>query len=445
MLQSTTATGTKVFTLIWFGQFVSLFGSGLTNFALGVWVYQRTGSATQFALISLFAQLPRILVYPVAGALIDRWDRRWAMVLSDSGAGLSTLVVALLLFTGRLEVWHIYLTSAVSSTFIAFQWPAYSAATTLLVPKQHLGRASGMVQFGEAAAQILSPALAGMLVVTIQLRGVIIVDVSTFVFSVITLLLVRFPRPNTTTNDKLELWALLSEAAYGWTYITTRPGLLGLLIFFAVNNFLTGVITVLFTPLVLAFAPVTVLGTLLSFGGGGMLIGSLVMSIWGGAKRCRIYNVLNFTLLSGLCILVAGLRPSVPVFFVTAFFYFFGLPIINGCSLVIWQNKVPPQVQGRVFAVGRMISWALLPLAYLIAGPLADKVFEPLLAVGGPLVSNIGQIIGVGPGHGIAFLFVLMGILSVLATVAGYLYPRLRLVEDELPDAIADSTAPIKN
>lgn len=346
--------------------------------------------------------------------------------------------MVLLLLAGRLEVWHIYLTNAVSSIFSAFQWPAYSAATTLLVPKKHLGRASGMVQFSEAAARIFSPVLGGLLVVTIQLSGVISIDITTFIFSLVTLLLVRFPRPKNISKGKEGGWVLLQEAAYGWTYITTRPGLLGLLIFFAANNFLTGVVTVLFTPLVLAFAPMIVLGIVLSVGGGGILVGSLVMSIWGGAKRRRINSVLSFTLLSGLCILLAGLRHSVPVFFVTVFLYFFGLAIINSSSQVIWQNKVPPEVQGRVFAVRRMIAWASLPLAYMVAGPLADQVFEPLLAAGGPLVGTIGRVIGVGPGHGIALLFVLMGMLSMLVTVGGYLYPPLRLVEEELPDAIAD-------
>ena len=440
MAQCTKAYRMKVFALVWFGQLVSLFGSGLTSFALGVWVYQRTGSVTQFALISLFAQLPGIVISPLAGALIDRWDRRWAMIVSDSGAGLSTLVVALLLFGGRLEVWLIYLTSAASSTFRAFQWPAYSAATTLLVPKEHLGRASGMVQIGEAVAQIFSPALAGVLVVIIHVQGVILIDVTTFVFSLVTLLLVQFPKPETITESKVGQSSLLHEAAYGWTYITSRPGLLGLLIFFSANNFLTGVVSVLFTPLVLAFVPVAMLGSVLAVGGVGMLVGSLVMSTWGGGKL-PIYSVLGFTLLGGLCILFAGLRPALPVFFVTVFLYFFGLSIINGASQVIWQKKVAPQVQGRVFAVRRMIAWATLPLAYLVAGPLADRVFEPLLAVGGPLAGSIGKIIGVGRGYGIALLFVVMGMLSMLATVGGYLHPRLRLLEEELPDAIADPVA----
>ncbi|MBW4635042.1 MAG: MFS transporter [Iphinoe sp. HA4291-MV1] len=428
----------QVFILIWFGQLISLIGSGLTSFALGIWVYQRTGSVTQFTLISLFTTLPHILISPLAGALVDRWNRRWAMLLSDSGAGISTLVIALLLLAGRLEVWHIYLVIATSSAFKAFQWPAYAAATTQLVPKKHLGRASGMVQAAEAAAELLSPVLAGGLVVTIQLQGVIFIDVATFVFSLVTLLFVRFPEAKITLEGKEGTGSLWREAIYGWIYITAQPGLFGLLIFFAGSNFLTGVVSVLVTPLVLAFTSVAMLGTLLSFAGSGMLVGSLVMSIWGGVKR-PIYAVLSFSLLGGLCILLAGLRPSVPVFFFTGFLYFFTVPIINGSSQVIWQTKVAPDVQGRVFAVRRMIVWSSLPLAYLVAGPLADHFFEPLLAIDGPLAGSIGRLLGVGPGHGIALLFVVMGVLTVLATVAGYMYPPLRLVEDELPDALADS------
>ncbi len=424
----------QVFILIWFGQFVSLIGSGLTRFALGVWVYQSSGKVTQFALISLFGMLPGILISPLAGVLVDRWDRRWAMLVADAGAGLSTLLIALLLFADQLQVWHIYLAVAVSSTFSAFQWPAYSATTTLLVPKQHLGRASGIVQMAEAVSRLISPILAGTLVVTIRLQGVIFIDCVTFLFAIVTLMLVRFPRPEITVEDNAGKGSLLHEVTYGWRYITARPGLLGLLIFFAVSNFFIGVVTVLVTPLVLSFASVAVLGTVLSISGSGMLVGGLVMGAWGGPKN-RINGVFGFTLLGGLCMVLAGMMPSVPVFFVVSFIYFFGVPIINGCDQAIWQSKVAPAVQGRVFALRRMLAWASLPLAYLIAGPLADQVFEPLLAVGGSLAGSIGQIIGVGRGHGIALLFIVMGMLNMLVTTGGYLYQPLRLLEKQLPDA----------
>jgi MFS transporter, DHA3 family, macrolide efflux protein len=425
-----------VFILVWLGQLISRIGSGLTGFALGVWVYQHTGSVTQFALISLFATLPRITISPLAGALVDRWNRRICMMISDAGAGLSIGAIALLLAIGHLELWQIYLATAVSYTFYAFQGPAYTAATTLLVPSQYLGRASGMIQLGGAVAQLISPVLGGLLIVTIQLQGVILLDFATFLFALITLLLVRFPNTNTNAGAKSGQGSLLSETTYSWTYITARPGLFGLLIFFAASNFLLGVISVLITPLVLSFAKPAVLGTILSIGGTGMVVGSLVMSIWGGGVR-RINSVFGFMLLGGLCILAAGLRSSVPLLAVTTFLLFLGLPIINGSTLVIFQKKVALNVQGRVFALNEAIAGATLPLAYGVAGPLADRVFEPLMATNGPLARSIGQIIGVGPGRGIGLLFIMMGALTILATFVAYQYPPLRLVEDQLPDAQA--------
>jgi DHA3 family macrolide efflux protein-like MFS transporter len=426
-----------VFLTVWFGQLVSLIGSGLTGFGLGVWVYQRTGSVTLFALIALCTTLPGIALSPLAGALVDRWDRRLVMMVSDSVAGLNTLLIALLLLCDRLELGHIYLAMAINSVCSTFQWPAYAATVTLLVPKQHLGRANGMLQLGQAAGWIFAPALAGFLVTWLHIHGVLLIDAATFLFALITLLMVQFPRPESTAGSMVGQGSLVQEAAYGWRYIIGRPGLFGQLLLFMVVNFLLGTVSVLATPLVLGFASPEILGTVLSIGGSGMLVGSVLMSLWGG-PRPRIHGVLGFTLLIGLAMMLAGLRPSPGLFALAAFLFFFSLPIVNGSSLAIWQTKVDPGLQGRVFAVRNMIASSSLPLAYLAAGPLADHVFEPLLASGGLLASSLGRLIGVGPGRGIGLLFMAMGSTTVLVTIVGYLHPRLRLVEQEIPDALAE-------
>lgn len=439
MTQRAGPRGFRAFLLIWLGQLVSLTGSGLTGFALGVWVYQRTGSVTQFALISLFTSLPGTVFSPIAGALVDRWDRRWAMIISDTGAGLCTLAVALLLSANRLQVWQIYIAMALSSTFSAFQWPAYSAATTVLVPKEHLGRASGMVQLGEAVAQIASPSLAGLLIGLIRVEGVILIDFVTFALAVLTLFSVRVPKPKATAEGKAGQGSLLREAAYGWKYIVARPGLLGLLLLFATTNFSTGIVQVLFTPLVLSFATAAVLGTVLSIGGLGFLAGSLTMSAWGGPKS-RIHGIYAFLLLQGIVLFVAGLPPQATILAAAAFLYFFAHPMISSCSQAIWQSKTAPDVQGRVFAMRRMIAWSSLPLAYLAAGPLADQVFEPLLDTDGPLANSVGQITGTGQGRGIGLLYIVLGTTILLATAVAFLYPRLRKIDTELPDIIIDSS-----
>ncbi len=433
--------GFRTFLLVWFGQLISLTGTGLTGFALGVWVYQRTGSVTQFSLIALSTTLPGIVFSPLAGALVDRWDRRWAMFIADAGASLCTLTMCVLLFLGRLQVWEIYLLMGLSSTVAAFQWPAYSAATTLLVPKEQLGRASGMVQIAEAMAQIGSPAIAGLMMGIFPIFSILLIDFFTYVFALFTLLITRFPRPESTAEDKARKGSLLGEAAFGWKFMTARPGLLGVLLYFASLNFATGFAQVLFTPLVLTVTTPAVLGLIWSVGGVGFLAGSLAMSIWGGPRQ-RIVGILSAGLLEGLMLLAIGLPPRVVFLAAAVFVFFMAEPVIGACSQATWQVKTPPEIQGRVFAVRRMIAWSAMPLSYLFAGPLADRVFTPLLVQGGPLANSLGRLIGVGPGRGIALFFVVTGIVVIAATGAGFLYPRLRRLETELPDTVASQPLP---
>lgn len=435
MPQPIVARGMRTFVIIWVGQLVSILGSSLSSFALGVWVYQRSGSVTQFALVSFFFALPGLLVAPLAGAIVDRADRRWIMILSDTCSALITLAIALLLLAGRLEVWHIYLATIGASVIMAFQGPAHAASTPLIVPEAQLGRANGMAQIGGAISQIAAPVLAGALLALIQIQGIFVIDFVTFLFAVTTLLVVRIPRPPVSAEGAVAHGSLLREAAYGWTYLAKRPGLVGLLLLFAIANFLLSTVVVLVTPLILSVAGPVILGTVLSVGGVGMLLGSIVMSVWGGPKR-RIYGVLGFMFLGGLFIALSGVRAWVPLFIAAAFGFLFTLPITNGCTMSIWQTKVAPDVQGRVFAVSDMVGGFTRPISFLIAGPLVDRVFEPLLAPGGALAGSVGQLIGVGPGRGIGLLFIVMGGLLMLVSAAGYLYPRIKHLDSELPNMI---------
>lgn len=437
MTRSPESRGMITFLLLWSGQVVSTLGSSLTGFALSVWVYQQTGSATRFALIALVTMLPGILLSPVAGALVDRWDRRWALIVADTGAAISSLTLALLLRLDRLELWHIYPLLALSSSFSAFQFPAFSAATSLLVPRRHLGRASGMTQMGAGIAEIVAPVLAGALVVTIGLWGVLLIDVATFLFAITVLLFVRIPRPEASAVGIASRGSLLSEAAFGWTFIRQRPGLLALLLLFATTHVGLGMMQVLVTPMILSFTTADVLGRVLSVAASGMLAGSVLMTVWGGPRR-RVAGILGFLLLQGIVLMFGGLRPNAVLIAASGFVFLFCTPLIIGSSQAIWQSKTPPDLQGRVFAVRRMIAWSTLPLAYLIAGPLADRVFEPLLAVGGPLAESLGPWIGVGKGRGIALLFLVLGALVVLTVAAASRLPRLTRLEEELPDTLPD-------
>jgi DHA3 family macrolide efflux protein-like MFS transporter len=421
-----------VFLLLWIGQLVSLTGSGLTGFSLGIWSYQRTGSTTQYALIFAFTILPAIVISPFAGSLVDRWDHRRALIASHAGIGVSTMLLALLFLAGQLEVWHIYIATAFQSALNTFQWLALSAAVTLVTPAKHLGRASGMTQLSEAVARVVAPMLAGVLLLSVGLWGVLVINSLTALVAVATLLATRIPSIASRPDQKLR-GSLKRDILFGWSYVTERKGLLSLLILFALTNFLSGTVIVLSTPLILSFASVTTLGTILSVAGAGMVAGGLVMSAWGGPKQ-RVYAVIGFEMLAGASIVVAGLTPSPEVIACATFVFAFSVSSTLAASQAIWQSKIDPAVQGRVFAVRRMIAWSTLPLAYVIAGPLADRVFTPLLVAGGPLAGTVGRVLGVGAGRGIGLLFVFLGTFVVLISAVAFMSPRLRLIEQELPD-----------
>jgi MFS family permease len=436
MLKLLRIEGMSIFAFIWLGQLISILGSSLSNFAIDVWVYQRNGSVTELSFLILFATLPLVIVSPFAGVLVDRYNRRWIMIFSDTGAALSTLSIALLFINGQIQTWHICLATAVSSSFTAFQWPAYNAATTLLVAKKNLGRAVGMIKFAQAIGQLTAPVLGGILLEIIQLSGIIILDLSSFVFSVIILLLVRFPRQEvidkSQQNNKSSLF---KEAVNSFHYLTVRGGLMALVFFLAINNFSIGIVQVLAYPLILSFASPSQLGTVLSIGGVGMLLGSILMSGWGNGQQDYIKILLCFTLLNGFSLMIAGLSNSIILFGIAAFLFFLGSPLIGGSAQVIFQKKVPPKMQGKVFSLLGAFSNSCLPLAYLIAGPLADRIFEPLMTINGLLAGTIGKLIGTGSARGIGLMFIVLGILTILITIIAYQYAPLRLIEDELPDA----------
>jgi MFS family permease len=422
------------FIVIWIGQVLSIIGSNLTGFAMSVWVYQQTGSVTKFSIVVLFTTVPGLVITPVVGTVIDRWDRRWLMIASNVWAALNTLGVAALFFFGKQQIWHICLLAAAFSMSSAVISPAFTASISLLVPKRHLGRASGMMQFGEAAAQIVAPLLGGFLVLTIKIDGVLLIDFITYTIAITTLLFVNIPKPTTQPREKE---SLLREAAFGWTYLIQRPGLFGLLLFLSLTNFTATMGNLLITPMVLSFADASVYGTLISVMGVGLVAGSVLMSIWGGPKR-RIYGVFGYGFLLGVSQILEGVRPQAWLIGTGLLIGGIIAPVANGCIIPILQTKTLPEIQGRVFATIRLISWCAIPLAYLLAGPLSDQIFKPLLYPDGSLAGSVGKVIGVGPGRGIGLLLIVLGVGSILTTFRAYFHPRLFNIEVEVPDALPD-------
>ena len=430
----------KTFLVIWIGQLISIIGSGLTGFGLSVWIFTQTGKATPFALNAVAYNLPRILLQPVAGSLADRYNRKKIMIFADTGAALVTLAVAALLFTDNLQVWHIYLGSALASTFSTFQDPAQRASITMIVPKKDLARAGGLQQIGFAINTIVVPMLAAFLYATIGLNGVILIDFLTFFIAIGALLLVHIPQPELKTQVGEDgKGSMLKDAVFGWNYIRERPGLFGLLWYYAAVNFFLSLSNPLWGPLILSFGTEIELGTVQMAAGVGMLLGGLVMGAWGGPKKRKILGVITAIGLSSIGFLIASLRPSVLFTALGQAVILFFIPVASALSQAVWQVKIPADIQGRVFSIRTMIGQSVLPVANLAAGLLGDDLLEPLMAEGGALSSTfIGRMIGVGPGRGFALAFLISSVFMIGLSLFVLIYPRIRNLEAEIPDAIPD-------
>jgi DHA3 family macrolide efflux protein-like MFS transporter len=433
---ATKAPGMPGFAVVWLGQIVSLLGTGMSNFAFTLWAYEVTGRATPLALVGFFYVTPMVVLGPFVGVLVDRGNRKLMMMVSDLSAALVTLLALALYTTGNLQVWHLYGFAIVSGTFQGFQWPAYSAAITLMLPKEHYGRANGMMEMAGNASGVFAPLLAGALMGPLGLGGILTLDLVSAAVAIGALLLVHIPQPAHTAAGREGEGTFLGETLYGLRYILARPSLLGLQSVFLAGNFFCTLSEAVLAPMILGRTgnDKIILGSVQSAGAIGGVVGGVVMGLWGGPKR-RVHGVL----LSWFCIgllghVLFGLGRVVPVWMAATFGRMFFSPVVNGSNQSIWQAKVPPDVQGRVFATRATIAWLVMPLGWLLAGPMADGLLEPAMAEGGGLTAAFGWLVGTGTGAGIALLFVVTGLLASLAGLGGYLFPVVRYAEDILPD-----------
>lgn len=429
-------SGMKGFTVVWVGQLISLLGTNMTHFALTIWAFEQTGRATDLALIGFFFMIPLLIMSPVAGAIVDRHDRKLMMMISDLASGAVTIIILVLYLTGVLEVWHLFITAAISGTFQTFQWPAYSAAITTMLPKKQYARANGMLSLAESGSGIFAPVLAGALLAIFGLLVVFIIDIITFIFAIGALLVVHIPQPLRTEAGQESKGSLWKESIYGFRYILARPSLLGLQLVFLFANFMAGLGNTLFAPLILARTNSNelIFGSVQSAGAIGGVVGGLLMSAWGGPKRLVHGVLLGWFFSAILGQVTLGVGRALPLWLAGGFMLAIFSPLINGSNQAIWQAKVAPDVQGRVFTIRRLIAWVTAPVATLIAGPLADVVMEPAMQPDGALAPIFGSLVGVGPGAGMGLIMVGSGLLVALVALGSYLFPVVRNAEDLLPD-----------
>ncbi|QIQ02257.1 non-ribosomal peptide synthetase/MFS transporter [Streptomyces liangshanensis] len=416
------------------GQQVSMIGSALTEFALPIWIYLRTGSLTSFGLLAACALVPGILAAPLAGAVVDRSDRRKVMLAGDLAAGATQAALLVLYLTDSLHVWHAYTLIALLSLALVFQRFAWGSSVPQLVPKRFLGRANGVTQMALGFAQFLVPLFAVGLLAGIGLGGILVIDVISYTAAVAITLAVRFPKAMAAVRRE----SVLEEIKGGFRRALGSRHFRAMLLFFAALNIFLSPLFLLTTPLVLSFADLAATGWVAVAAGAGAVVGGLTLLIWGGPRHHRLRGVLYATAGLAVACVLTGLRPSLPLVALGAFGMTLGLALLNGTYATIIQTKVPLRFHGRIIAVNTMVAWSTLPVGFAVIAPFAPGLLQPLMEEHGALAGTVGQVIGTGEGRGIGLLYLLFGLAMALLAVTCLRIPVLARFDREVPDAVSD-------
>jgi amino acid adenylation domain-containing protein len=392
------------------GQLVSATGSALTEFAVPLWIYLHTGSLAKFALLAVCGLIPGLLVAPLAGAIVDRASRRRVMLLGDVAAGSTQLMFGILLWTGHLQIWEIYLLLVSLSLALTFQRLAYSSAVPQLVPKHYLGHANGLAQLSGGVAQVLVPLVAVGLLATIGLPGILGIDIGSYAFAICVTSLVRFPATMAWRRRE----SVTAEIAGGLRHSWGNPGFRAMLVFFAVLNIFLSPLLLMITPLVLSFGSLSKVAEVSLAGGLGVALGGLALSVWGGPRHYRMRGMLLCTLALAVCGAVTGLRPVLAVVAIGAFGMALWLTLLNGIYATIVQVKVAQRFHGRVFALNTVIAWSTLPLGWAVVAPYGSR------------------LLGIGP------MYVVFALAIAILVGVSTRIPALARFDADMPDATPD-------
>lgn len=376
MTQWNPARWKSLFFPIWGGQALSLFGSRLVQFALVWWLARETDSATVLATAAMMAYIPMVFLSPFAGALVDRWNRRTVMILADSSIALATVALALLFATNHAHIPFVYGLMFVRAVGGAFHWPAMQAATTLMVPEQHLSRVAGLNQSLHGMAMLLSPLLGALLIEVLPMQGVLAIDVGTAVIAVLPLLLIRIPELGKDPEKQAQRSSVIRDMIQGLSFSVRWRGMLLLILGLALMNFVVNPafsLMPLYVTRVLN-GDVILFGSMQALFGIGFILGGVLLSVWGGFKK-RILTAVLAVAVMGIAIATMGLTPQGWFVLAGGALFVTGLmePIANGSFVATMQASVPKNMQGRVFALLGSATQAVVPLGLALAGPLCDR------------------------------------------------------------------------
>ncbi|WP_293679640.1 MFS transporter [uncultured Phenylobacterium sp.] len=418
-------------------QTLSALGSRISGLAIGIWVFQQSGQATPLALVAFFAALPMILGGGFAGALVDRFDRRLVMVLADAGAALATGLLLISFLSDGFELWHLYAITVFQAVCGTLHAPATQASIAMLAGDSQRDRANAIMQLAGPTAGVVAPALAGLLYAIIGITGAIVIDLATFVVAAAVVLRLRIPRPAATAAGLALAGSIWRQAFDGFRYLRARPVLLALCLYFTAVNFLLGGALVLITPYVLTRSgSEAALGLVFAALNAGSIAGGVLAAAIGRAAP-RIHRMFGAVMAGCAFLALAGMAREAWGVGLCILLYAAMLPFMNVPFMSIMQAKIAPDVQGRVFAAFFQMAGLMMPLSYLLAGPLADRVFEP--AVARPDWRSVAPLVGSEPGAGIGLMLLLGGSLSLLISLMVYANSAIRHIETDLPDYVPEA------
>ena len=399
----------RSYLLLWFTQLVSGLGSAMTSYALVIWSYTQEGSALRTALLMVCSYAPYVIFSIFAGALSDRWDKKKTMLGCDALAALSTLVVLLLLKTGQLRIWHLYIVNAVSGLMNTVQQPASEVATTALLSPRFYQRVGGLRYLSSSLNSILTPMIATAIMGIWGMDAVIAMDLGSFVIA-FAVLLFFIPIPKIESEGTSE--RVLKSAAEGVRCLRKNPGIFHLMLFLAAINLVASMYNAAFPAMMLSKASEAAMGAVNSIIGITMLAGSVLASFMKTPERRvrAIWCCLMLSMCTENFFLAFGNRVWVWCF--GAALGWISIPWMNANLDAINRLNIPVEIQGRVFAARNSFQFFTIPLGYFLGGVLVDQVFEPVMRAQGA-GSILVRLFGSGKGSGAAFLFAVLWLLGV--------------------------------
>lgn len=405
----------RTFLILWITQSFSELGSAMTNFALVIWSYQQQGSALTTSLLAICSYAPYVLLSIFAGALSDRWNKKLTMLVSDSFAALCSVSVLVLLTTGHLQIWHLYVINTLNGLMNTVQQPASDVAISLLAPQKHYQKVGGLRSFSNSLVTILTPVLATALLSFTSLQVVILFDLLTFATAFVALLFfIRIPQAINKSDTESE--SVLQSAKSGLQYLKSNRGILDLILLLAVINFTASIFNAALPAMMLSRTGggEMALGMINTVTGIATMLGSVLVTGFPAPKsRVRvILNSLLFSMSTENFILAFG--RSTPVWCFGAVLGWIFIPVMSANMDVLFRTKIPIEMQGRVYSARNTLQFFTIPLGYLCGGILVDRVFEPFMAAQ-PTDSLWVTLFGAGKGSGAALLFLAIGIFGALS------------------------------